>query len=159
MRNKNGQEEIVGFGIILIVIAVIALIFISLTLNKTGKAEVEDFESSSFLKALMEKTTSCEKNANLVAIKDLVFECGREYMCSNGEYSCDVLNETLEQSLHENWRVGSQNPIKGYSLKVNYEGDIYFNMLEGNITSEYKGSMQNYSKVNENIEIYFKVYY
>lgn len=159
IKKKSAQEEIAGFGIILIVIAVIAVVFISLSLNKAQKQELEDYESSGFLSALMEKTTDCEKNAKFLSVKDLIFECGRDYNCVNGENSCNVLNETLGSSLRDNWQVGQEYPIKGYNLMVNYENELYFNITSGNLTSEYKGAMQNYSKINENAEFYFRVYY
>lgn len=156
--NKKAQEEIIGFGIILVIIAIVALIFISISINKAQKEEVEDYEASSFLKVLMEKTTECEKNAKFLAVKDTVFECGREYTCLNGESACELLNDTLEETMNDNWKVGVSEPIKGYNLVIEYEGELYFNISEGSITQEYKGAMQEYSKINENTETYLNIY-
>ncbi len=158
-KSRKAQEEIIGFGIILILIAVIAMIFISISINKNQKESVEDFEVSSFLKALMEKTTTCEKNAKLISVKDLIFECGRGYTCFNEENSYDVLNETIKESMQDNWPIVNGSTTKGYSILVYYESGLFVNETKGINYGEFKGAMQDYAKSGEFAEIYLKIYY
>lgn len=155
--SKRAQEEIVGFGIILIIIAVIALIFITLSLNKNKNSE-NDFEVSGFLNALMEKTTTCEKNSDFVAVKDLIFECGRGGICENGEDYCNVLDETIKNAMKDNWDYGEGKVVKGYSILVYYEEKLLVNETKGDSGAESRGAMQDYAKPGEKAEIFLEIY-
>jgi hypothetical protein len=158
-KNKNAQEEIMGFGIILIVIAVIALVFISLSVNKNRNVNDEpNYEVNGFLSALMEKTTTCEKNSNLLAVKDIIFECGRNRICANGENSCDVLNETVTSAMDNSWKVENGSLVKGYYLVVYYEGDLIINETRGVLDGESRGAWQDYAKSAEESQIILEIF-
>ena len=144
----------------MIIIAVIAIIFISLSVNKNSNQSTEDFEVNSFLKALMEKTTVCEKNSDFVSVKDLVFECGRGFVCQgeNEKDSCDILNETIKNAMGDNWIVENGSSVRGYSILIYYEEGILIDRTKGIVQGEYKGAMQNYAKGSEETEVQLKIY-
>lgn len=156
-KRKIGQEEIMGFAIILVIIAVIALVFISLSNNKNQKQSLEDYETTSFLKAFLETTTSCEKNGNFIPIKDLIFECGRNNLCLDETPACEVLNETSSEII-DIWEVGNLNPVKGYELIIGIDDEILVEIKKGNETESYKGSAQDYTKSGYDAEIYIKFF-
>lgn len=156
--NKRAQEEIIGFGIILVIIAVIALIFIAISANKNESSD-NDFEVSGFLNALMEKTTTCEKNSDFTAVKDLIFECGSGGgTCENGEEYCDILEETIKNAMKDNWKFGEEEVVKGYSILVYYEEGLIINETKGSSGTESRGAMQDYAKPGENAQIFLEIY-
>lgn len=159
MLSKKAQEEIIGFGIILLLVAVVGVIFLSISLNKNSQeGGVEDYEASSFLKAMLETTTNCEKNAEYVSVKDLIFECQRKYVCFNEENSCEILNDTIENIMEESWNVGNNTPVKGYELIVDSEEGRMINLTEGIATNSYNGASQSYTKTREKADIFLKIY-
>lgn len=153
-RRLRGQEEMVGFILIVIIVAVIMVIFLGISLNKpkteTGK---KSEEIRSFLNAMSIYTTDCAINydPNYANVKDLVQYCSRNEDCLNGENSCDVLEEDLTKITEISWQTG-QNNIKGYQMSINSTNILIFN---GNKTSQYIGD---YISLPAGI-IEFKVYY
>lgn len=160
LTSCRGQEEIIGFGIILLVIAVIFLVFLSFSNNKNNEENLDDFKTTSFTKALMELTTTCEKNSDFVSVKDLIFECGKKAECSNEEDSCGILEETIENSMSASWNVNANSSVKGYEIVINLEGENLINITGENFTSgdNFKGATQKYSKSGDDAEIFVKIY-
>ena len=162
IRNKSGQEEIVGFALIIIIVAVVLLIFLGISLNTTKKEAVENYEVDSFIQAFLQYTTDCRDQSDLeyLSIQKLIFDCNEGDMCLDGRNTCDSLNSTLKNIAEESWKVEGDRPVKGYELRiiVDEEGVIP-SLKEGNVTQNYKGSMQDFSKRGEDYEIYFKAYY
>lgn len=158
MLSKKAQEEIIGFAIILVIIAIVAIIFISLSSNKSESSNIEDYEASSFIKAMLEQTTSCEINNEFSSVKEIIFDCIRGYTCSDGKSACDILNEITESSLKAGWDVSDESSVKGYEFVINSKKENLVNITKGKITSSYKASTQDYSVSGEDAEIYIKVY-
>ncbi len=164
---KKGQEEMLGFALIMIIVAVILVIFLGFSLRKSPKEAVESYEVESFIQSMLSYSTDCGNYRNShLPVRDLVFECNSENTCLNGEESCKILESTLKDILEATWNVGEDTPIKGYKLDVVEEkGDeegaegIIPTISKGNETSNARGSMQPYSKGGTLIEIYFTGYY
>ena len=154
--NKSGQEEMIGFALIIILVAVILLVFLGFMLNDSGRSSVESYEVQSFLGAIMQYTTDCEdyvRGPRLV--RDLVFDCYNEKVCADGRKSCFVLNETLSEIISSDpkWQVGENSPVNGYRLNILFlEGDVenqFMIISEGELTGAYKGGTQSfYSSLN-----------
>jgi hypothetical protein len=157
LTSKRGQEEIMGFGIILILIAVILIVF--LTFSKGNQEGLEnDFESTSFLSSILEVSTSCEDNGKYISIKDLAFECSIGIGCDNGLDSCEVFNETLEEIMKESWDVNENSTIRGYSLVIENNDERMLNLSDGENFGKFRGSSREYSKSGENVAFYIKIY-
>ena len=148
INNKFGQEEMVGFALIIILVSVILLVFLAFSLNKP-KTEIESYEVNSFLQATLQYTTTCQTSSGIKkfnTIQDLVFECDLKNKCDNEENTCKVLNETLTDLLDESWPIGEDRPNKGYELTINTQENLILSIQEGNLTNNCKISSQSFSK-------------
>jgi len=161
MKNKNirAQEEMVGFALIMIMVAVILLIFLSFSLGSRKKEIVESYEVESFLVTIMQYTTDCRDNLEYLSIKKLIFDCYDDKMCLDERNTCDVLNSTLKEIIKESWKVEGDRPVKGYEFKIIVDKEEMLLLEEGNITKNYKGAMQDFSRSGKDYEIFFTAYY
>ncbi len=141
LNNKKAQEEIVGFAIIVVIVSVILLFFLVFYLQSNKEIPVS-YEASSFLQAALSYTSSCEKNSGLLPVDDLVVACYKEERCGNGDYSCDVLNQTLKAITDKSWPAGPDFKVKGYQLNISSDKGSMIYIQEGNITGTFKGSQQ-----------------
>jgi hypothetical protein len=158
-RKGKGQEEIAGFAVILVLVAIILLVFLVFYLKKPQSEEIQSYEVSSFIQSFLQFTTSCEQNSGNLSVQELIFQCEREAECSSGMKSCKVLNDTLNGILTESWKVGELYPNKGYNLNITSNGKEMLILKKGEVTQEWKGSEQDFAKGNDNIYILFNAYY
>lgn len=156
---KNAQEEMVGFALIVIIIAVILIIFLGFSLRKPQKEAVEDYEVNSFIQAVLQYTTDCRDNLEYLSVQKLIFNCNNEEICLDERDTCEVLNSTLNEIIKESWKIEGDRPVKGYELSILSNKKEILMLKEGNITQSYKGSMQDFSRSGNSVEIYFTTYY
>ena len=158
IMNKRGQEEMVGFALIIIIVAVILLVFLAVSLNKSKEEVLGTNEVSSFVQSTLSYTTSCaEYSDEYYSIQKLITECvNYESNCLDGRTTCDVLNSTLEEILEESWTVGENTPIIGYELLITVNDEVLIFFEEGNKSLNNKGSPQAFP---HSIDIYFTAYY
>ena len=156
IKNKRAQEEIVGFALIIIIVAVVLLFLLSFSLKRPEKESIESYEADSFLQSALQVTTSCEINLQNQSVQDLIFSCDDFEFCDNGSNSCEVLNASLGEVLDASWPVGSNKPIKGYEFLIKTGGSELLAINNGNVTNNYKGALQD---LPGEIKITFKVYY
>jgi len=159
LQNKKAQEEMVGFAVIIIMVAIIILVFLGLSMNKSESDLVESYELESFIQSALQYHTSCYYNWKYVDVKDLIFRCSNEHSCEDGVDPCLVLNNTLKDIVGESWKVEGDRPVKGYEMQVFSDGKEIIMFDKGNITNNYKGTLQDLTKSGVNIEILLKVYY
>jgi len=158
-KSKRSQEEIVGFALIMIIVAVILLIFLGISLRSPQKEIVESYEVDSFIQTLLQYTTDCRDNLEYLSVQKLIFNCNSEEECLDGRSSCEALNLTLMNIVEETWIVGESRPIQGHELEIIVDDAKMLFLEEGNITRNYRGSSQDFSRKGENYEIFFKAYY
>ncbi|MFH1325673.1 MAG: hypothetical protein ABIH49_02810 [archaeon] len=158
MRNKNkfGQEEMVGFALIIIIVAVILLVFLSFSLRNPQKEIVESYEVENYIQSFLQYTTECRVDSELLSVQDLIFACVNERNCENEGYSCNVLNSVLSEINVENWKTGEDRPVRGYSLNITSEGENIVNLNEGERTGNSKGSEQ---ILPRDVFVVFNAYY
>lgn len=160
IRNKHGQEEMVGFALIIIIVAVILLVFIGFSLRSSTKDTVESYEVQSFIQSFLQYTTDCRDRTNdLLTVRELILECNDQEKCSNGEDTCVILNSVIGGITNESWKVGEDRPIKGYELNISSQEKSILTISDGVQTENSKGAPQNFVKSGEKIFIYFKAYY
>ncbi|MFH1608229.1 MAG: hypothetical protein ABIA78_03780 [archaeon] len=161
IKNKLGQEEMIGFALIVIIIAVVLLIFISFSITDSDEDAVESYEVDSFIQAFLQYTTNCveEYEPNYVSVQKLITNCERDEICLDRRNSCDVLSETLKEIVDESWNVKKGSDIIGYELKIVSENKELLLLKGGNETNSYRGSMQDFSKGSNLMEIFFTAYY
>lgn len=156
-RNKKAQEEMVGFALIVIIVAIIFMVFISIYIKKPQE-KVADYETSSFVQAILQYTTICqEETLQNLTVQELLSKCQEGNPCYYNEIihtesrPCEILNDTIKEIIKESWKVGPENPIKGYSFVVNVSEDgrteeQFLNIKEGVVTNNYRGSEQDFGK-------------
>ena len=160
MKYKNkAQEEMVGFALIIIIVAVILLVFIGFSLRNSQKENVESYEIDSFIQAFLQYTTDCKDLDNLKyrSVQNLIADCSDNEKCFNGRETCDVLNSTLKGIVEESWKVVGDRPVKGYELEIKSDETEILLIKKGNVTKNYKSSMQPLGK--KDIDIFFTAYY
>jgi hypothetical protein len=165
--NKKGQEEMVGFGLIMILVAVILLVFLSFSIRNSNKSGAESYQVENFIQSFLQYSTDCQDNFEYLSVQDLIFACNEEETCSDNRDTCDLLNQTLFEIVEESWKVNEDTPVRGYDLLI--QGEVGFgsnitsvtpivSLLKGNQTGSYLGGAQNFVKSTTNIDIYFTVY-
>jgi len=160
-KNIRGQEEIVGFALIIMLVAVILLIFLGFSLRNSQKEVVESYEAESFVSATLQYTTDCGNNREKhLSIQKMISECIDEKKCLDGRDSCELLALTLRGIIENSWNVKEGSPIKGYKWEIlSGNKEVIPSIQDGNSTNNYKGSSQKFSLNRASYEIFFKVYY
>ena len=158
-KSKVGQEEMVGFMLIIIIVAVIMLVFLSFYLRDSPKEIVESYEVESFIQAFLQHTTDCRDNLEYLSIRKLIFDCDDGGICLDGRDICEVLDSTLTNLVEESWKVDSDTPIKGYELNITSNKEEMLLIKKGNKTNNYRGAMQDFSRSGNLFEILFTAYY
>jgi len=156
---KRGQEEMVGFILIVVIVSVIILVFLGFILTSHKNEAVQSYEVQGFLQSVLQYTSGCEDYLGFLSISDLMSECDKGKNCLNGEDSCVVLEDTLKDLAEKSWIIKENSPVKGYELKVTFgtgaEKIEKINLKQGSETGNYKGD---FAKTGGNYEISFKVY-
>ena len=156
---KRSQEEIVGFALIIIIVAVILLIFLGFYLRAPQKENIESYEIESFIQSFLQYTSDCENNLEFLPVQKLIFACYENQRCLGEKDSCDVLNTTLEGILKQSWKIEGDRPVKGYNFKIIAGNESFFSIEKGNVTNNYKGGFQDFSRSGNLFEIIFTAYY
>jgi hypothetical protein len=156
-KNIKGQSEMVGFALIIIIVAVVLLIFLSVSFKNSNNKDIQSFEVESYLQSTLEYTTDCSKNyeTDYYNLRRLIFACVDKKDCFDGSYSCEILNNTLKNLLSNSWEIGEDSPNKGYSLEISVKGEEFLSLEEGNFTNNNKGAFQSFE---DGLEIRFIVY-
>ena len=157
MKNR-AQEEMVGFGLIVIVVSVVLLVFLVLFISKPSEDFVESYEVSSFISSTLKYTTSCENQFEKLSVQNLIVLCTEEGRCEDRRNACDVLDEVLKVILQSGWKVGEERPLKGYVMSVRLENQEIFLGKAGNVTANYLGAVQDVNRGGNLIEVSLKVY-
>lgn len=168
MIRKNaykGQEEMVGFALIIIIVAVILLVFLSISLRDTDRETVESFEVESFIQAFLQHTSDCRRvdNLDFLSVQRLIFSANNEDLCLDGRSAGEALNKTLIEIMDDSWKIGEDRPVKGRKLEILADNGIELKELlfidEGNMTPNSKGAVQEFYRSGSDISINFVLYY
>ena len=150
-NKRKGQEEIVGFVLIVVIITIIFVIFLGIKLRNPEPTQRESEIIYQFLESAMKQTTECVLNTNgrRVSLDELIKECqSTNTLCENGENSCDAAKETMTNMLNNTWKVGENYPTKGYEATVIYsynstsqtQNEEVFAILVGNCSNSFSGN-------------------
>ena len=147
---RKGQEEMVGFVLIMVVVAIALLVFLGVTIRSGGSGVVESDsrEIYQFLESSMEYTTSCSVTflPDYSTLGELFEECLSGNNCLDGTKTCDVLNDTLSRILEASWQVGPESNIKAYEFISEYstnsssQADEIISLSAGNCTGAIRGA-------------------
>jgi len=149
LSRKSGQEEMVGFALIIILVAIIFLVFLSVYVKKPQSENIDNPEANSFVQSFLQYTTTCEQNSENITVQRLISKCQEKAPCSNNKDPCIILNNTIKNIVEESWKVGPQNPVKGYSLIINVDNKQFLNITKGVVTNNYKTGQQDFANPKE----------
>lgn len=122
-HHKLGQEELVGFVLVVVIVAVGGLVVIGLFFRiEGGKQENRSADISRFLDSAFLVTTKCHLTSPLFPanIGELAAACNsdRDENCLEGTNVCSVLNSSIKEIIKSSWAVGQNSTIKGYELEI-----------------------------------------
>ncbi len=127
--NKKGQEEMVGFALIVIIVSVIGVILLVFAL-KSGSNEIRanNYEIRQFLDSAMQTSTDCtlRNSINYVRINELISACygNQGSACINsGNNVCEELDSILENIIDKGLKVGEENVNSGFVLNASFQGN------------------------------------
>jgi hypothetical protein len=152
--NRKAQEEMVGFVLIVVIVSIILLVFLGIFVrNRSPTVSNDAGDLSQFLDSIMEYTSKCMVNEpNYAKVGELVSYCNSKDLCSNGNSTCSVLNETLQGILNASLgmlNIGPGRPYSGYVLNITYNENVSSwisreLLIEsyGNCSSSYRGSRE-----------------
>lgn len=120
---RKGQEEIVGFVLVVLIVSVVFFVFLGLSIRSDQKIVQESRDIYQFLDSSMEYTTECAIGFEPAYddIESLIVSCSEGSRCTSGKSSCEVLNYTLKELIESSWQVGPDRPIKGYEFRSYFE--------------------------------------
>jgi hypothetical protein len=146
-KYNKGQEEIVGFVLIVVLVAVILLILLAINLrNKNPIIPEKSEEIYSFLESTLQYTSSCATayEPAYSTINELMRNCYDGRNCISGKKSCDILNETLIGILDSSWKVGPESSVKGYVMNItrrtNKTSEEFLYIKKGSCSTEIRGA-------------------
>lgn len=158
--SKRAQEEMVGFAVIVIIVAIIMLFLLVFYIRSPQEEGVKSYEVNSFIQSFLHYTTDCEDYYGGMSIQKLIFECSNNKVCLNdGRNSCEALNSTLKAITKESWQVGQNRSVKGYEMKITTSRTEILLLKEGDVTNNYKTGFQNFASGRDSVNVSFKAYY
>jgi len=148
---KKGQEEIVGFVLIVVLVVIVLVIFLGIQLRNPAPQQRESEVIYQFLESSMEQTTNCtlSDGASYLALDDLIRECYETgSSCLGGADSCDAVEDTFKNLLNGSFAVGQNYPHKGYDVSALYvanasgqtQTESVLNITAGNCSETYLGN-------------------
>jgi hypothetical protein len=158
IKYKSAQEEMVGFAVIMVIIAVILLILISFLSRNEDKEVVESYEIESFIQTALQYTSDCENELEFFSLQGLIVACEEGKPCLDGKDSCLILNSTVEKLVENGWQTGEQSSIKGYNFKIITNDKTTLEFKKGNETRNYKSGFQGFAKSRDNYEVTLDIY-
>lgn len=126
-KNKKGQEEMVGFALVIVIVAVVGLLLLGLAIRSGGKSTINDnYEIKQFLDGSMHVSSECALRSNIdyASISDLVRECYRnpaKTCLASGENVCLALNKSLIGIVESGLKIGADRPNKGFIMNISFE--------------------------------------
>jgi len=148
-RERKGQEEMTGFVLVVVVVAIILVVFLGISLRGDKGSSQESIDVSQFLDSMMGYTTDCalQYDPAYSEIDELIRECysNPSRQCTSGKGVCERVINISQEILEGSWPSGKDRPVKGWIFKSDYEinNTIIANVLNlksGNCNSSVMGA-------------------
>ncbi|MBU4087045.1 MAG: hypothetical protein KKB21_05720 [Nanoarchaeota archaeon] len=159
MQNKKGQEEIIGFVLIVLLVSVIAVVFLAINIRKPSE-KLPSAEIESFLQSSMRYSTSCLiSSERRYSLKDVIVSCaGNNEKCLNNMTACDTLNYTADKLLREGFKPCPDCPTNAYRLKIyGTSNRTIINLREGNCSGTITTSLLSLPTYSDKVKIELEV--
>lgn len=125
-KQKKAQEEMVGFVMIIILVAIIALVFLGISIRKPKTGFYQSEEVQNLLESVVQYTSECAISdyPEYSTVEDLVKECFYNKNCLNNQTACSVLDTELNNILDFALKPGKDSPVLGYELQVYFDNNL-----------------------------------
>ncbi|MEM3074476.1 MAG: hypothetical protein QW727_00850 [Candidatus Pacearchaeota archaeon] len=123
LKTKKSQEEIVGFVLIVVLIAIIGVIFLGISLRKDSGKVNESQKIASLITSISHLTTQCQINSNFQDVSDLINGCANRRICDDSKPTCEVLKTTLDEVMKASYVVTDKSFTTHYNLTINNKFD------------------------------------
>ncbi len=163
-KGNRAQEEMIGFGVILLLVAIVLVVFLSLSMGGSDKKAVDSYQVNSFLQAYLQYNSKCqEKNYGIienVSMQNLIKKCYKEENCLDERDPCELLNKTSKDMIVESWQIKEGSPRVGYEFIVaDSENNLIAYSSEGKETYDSRGGRQPLGISGENLMIDLTIYF
>lgn len=119
----------VGFVLIMVLVAVIFLVFLGLFIRKGPPDRADNEELSQFLDSIVEYTTDCSvvSGASPKKLEDLIILAYNDENCQTPNLPAkEVLDYTIGNLTESSWNFGMNSPEEGYIIKIFDPDSNYF---------------------------------
>ena len=159
LLTKKGQQEMVGFILIVVLVVVGLMVFLVISLRNSPEDE-KSLKVANILDAIMKYTTECAivYEPDYDDFEDLFKSSHQEDSCSNsGILAYNYLNESLRDVLGA--MMESEASVNYYQLDffVKGEDDYLLTFNEGNCTGSVSAAQRNIVSGNDDLIIRIKV--
>ncbi len=161
MKNKKGQQEIVGFVLIVVLVVVGLMVFLVISLRDSSD-DVKSIEVNNMLNALMKHTTDCAivYEPDYDDFEDLFKSCHQGDSCSNlGVSACNYLNESLRNIF--DGMFASEANIEAYQIDFFVKSEDgqegLLRIFEGNCSGRVSSAQRNIVSYSDSLIIQLKV--
>ena len=155
---RKGQQEIVGFVLIVVLVVVGLMVFLVISLRDSPVDE-DSVVVGNVLDAVMKHTTECAivYEPDYDNFEDLFKSCYSGDNCKNlGMSACDYLNESLRDVLGD--LMASDASVSFYELDFFvYEGEGLLRISEGNCTGSISAAQRKIISGSDSLVIRMKV--
>lgn len=140
--NKKGQEEIVGFVVVVVLVAVVFVVFLGFSFSKKDAVQEKGSKDiKQFLESVREVRSECVIGNIPINLKELLGACYDDLDCGSGKKACEELNKTSKELLEAGYHVGNESYVKGYEFNAYFEErtkekkESIISLKEGNCSS------------------------
>lgn len=141
---KRGQEEIVGFVAVMILIAIVFLVFLGISLRNPSQDIRVNSDVYYFLSSSVEVTSECALGfeSNYISLSELFTACQSASECVGNKNSCSVLNSTMTGLIERAFNPGKDRPVQDYIFEARFQknvssssqGELFLNLGGGSCT-------------------------
>lgn len=161
LKNRKGQEEIAGFVLIVVLVAIIFLVLLGLFIKGSGKDSMQNSNNvRQFLESSMEYTSDCAINEpNYLTLGELIAKCKASSgsLCANDENVCKAANRTISSLLDAGWLISKDGNYKGYQFTsaMNQSSVMkpFIQISRGNCTSKFVGHYYTIGDITSSLKI------
>ncbi|MFH0711774.1 MAG: hypothetical protein V1889_01315 [archaeon] len=157
-RSKLGQQEIVGFVLIVVLVVVGLMVYLVISLKDSPVAE-DSVAVGNILDVMMKYTTECAivYEPDYDNFEDLFKSCYLGNRCKNlGESACDYLNESLSLVLGN--LMASDASVGFYELDFFADGgEGLLKISDGNCSGDVSAAQRKIISGSESLVIRMKV--
>lgn len=155
---KKGQQEIVGFVLIVVLVVVGLMVFLIISLRDAPENE-GSLEVENMLDALMRHTTECAivYEPDYDNFEDLFKSCHLKDNCKNlGRSACDYLNESLKSVVEA--MMASEATLGAYELEFFVkDGEGLLKISEGNCAGSVSSAQRSVVSGSDSLTIRMKL--